>query len=433
MTFSQKSPFQLPLLQNAREWFIVLGVLLCVGILSLCMKYAQYQHFKAKKPISVYAQVRLQYSKVDSQGRAYFVLKLQDQHGNVLYTTSKEKIKDLSYAFVRAYGKMSPCSFVKFLKACYFQTFYLALEPTRDYKDFLRTHLNAQHTDSRMGNFYNTLFLADPLDKPTRELSTKLGISHIIAISGFHLGILGAFFYALLSLFYRPLQQRFFPYRNAHYDLGAGVFVLLFAYLVLLDFQPSFLRAFVMALIGFGLYYNALQVLNFSLLLLAICLCCAFSPGLLGQVGFLLSVCGVFYIYLFLKYTPKMPAPFYALLLNLVVFLHMLPIVHVFFTPFSLYQLTSIPLSFVFVIFFPLSLFLHALGWGGFADPYLLQALEWQIPSIDYTTPLWGLVLYASLSLCALRYVYAYWGVHALSLGLFGALTWRYLQVVHGF
>ncbi|WP_199766182.1 ComEC/Rec2 family competence protein [Helicobacter salomonis] len=426
MTFSKQSPFQLSLLQSTREWLVVLGVLFCVGSMSLYVKYTQYQHFKAKKPVSLHAQVRLQYSKLDSQGRSYFVLQLKDAWGNVFYTTSKENLKDLSYAFVRAYGKMATsCSFFQFLKSCYFHTFYLALESTKDTQSHLRTFINAQHTDARMGNFYNTLFLAQPLDKPTRELAMRLGISHIIAISGFHLGILGAFFYALLFLPYRFLQQRYFPYRNAHYDLGVCVFVLLFGYLVLLDFQPSFLRAFVMALLGFGLYYCALHLLNFTLLGLAILLCLTLFPNLIINTGFLLSVCGVFYIYLFLKHIPRFYMPLYALFFNTALFICMLPIVHAFFTPFSLYQLSGIILSFVFVIFFPLSLILHALGWGALFDPYLLAALEWQIPSINYHTPPWFLMLYLGLSLLAMRSKYAYRGLYLTSGGLFIILAWR--------
>ncbi|WP_120946106.1 MULTISPECIES: ComEC/Rec2 family competence protein [Helicobacter] len=405
---------------------MALGILFCVGGVSLYVKYTQYQHFKSKKPVSVHAQVRLQYSKLDPQGRSYFVLQLKDTWGNVFYTTSKENLKDLSHAFVRAYGEISSsCSFFQFLKSCYFNTFYLALESTKDTRSRLRAYLNAQHTDAHMGNFYNTLFLADPLDKSTRELAMRLGISHIIAISGFHLGILGAFFYGVLFLCYRPLQQRYFPYRNAHYDLGVCVFVLLFGYLILLGFQPSFLRAFVMALLGFLLYFCALEVLNFALLGLGAGLCLAFFPNLLVNIGFLLSVCGVFYIYLFLKYAPKLPVPLYALLFNSALFMCMLPIVHAFFTPFSLYQLSGILLSFVFVIFFPLSLILHAFGWGGLFDSYLVRALEWQIPSINYHTPSWFLLPYLGLSLLAMRFKYAYEGLYLVSGGLFLVLAWR--------
>ncbi|WP_104683282.1 ComEC/Rec2 family competence protein [Helicobacter felis] len=426
MTFIKTSTFHISLIQTPLEWLCVFVFLGSVGGVSLSIKYAQYQHFKSKKPVSLHAQVRLQYVKQDAQGRSYFVLQLKDAWGNVFYTTSKEKLKDLIHARVRAYGKMSPsCSFWQFFKSCYFHTFYLTLEPSQNLHTRLRAFINAQHADTHMGNFYNTLFLADPLDKSTREIAMRLGISHIIAISGFHLGILGAFFYGLLFLLYRPLQQRFFPYRNAHYDLGLVVFILLLGYLILLNFQPSFLRAFVMALLGFGFYFCALEVFNFVLLGLAVGFCLALFPSLMMNIGFLLSVCGVFYIYLFIQYTPRLSAPLYALLFNSALFLCMLPIVHAFFTPFSLYQLSGVLLSFVFVIFFPLSLILHACGWGGFVDSYLLRALEWQLPSVNYHTPAWFLIPYLGLSLLAMRSKYAYGGLYLMSVGLFLVLAWR--------
>ncbi len=397
-------------------------LLLAFFALSLGYKYTQYQAFLGKKPLRIHAQVILQYAKGP---QPYYVLKLKDPHGNLFYTTSKEDIKDLTYAFVQAYGKMAKCSFWEFLKSCYFHTFYLTLSPSKDYKNPLRTLINAQHPNPLMGNFYNTLFLADSLDTRTRQVSVGLGISHIIAISGFHLGILSAFFYALFKIPYIFLQQRYFPYRNRTYDLGVLVLLVMGVYLVLLDFQPSFLRAFVMAVGAFVLFFSGVELLSFAFLLLVVLVGLALFPNLIRHVGFILSVSGVFYIFLFIKYTPKMRAWLYALLFNSVIFLHMLPIVHAFFSPFSLYQLSAILLAFVFVIFFPLTLILHALGLGGVFDPYLLKALEWHIPTLDYLTPKWLLGLYVSLSLLAMRYKWAYIGLYVVGLGLFALLALR--------
>lgn len=414
--------FNQPLLQNGLDWAWVLSILLGLFSLSLGYKYTQYQSFLSKRPIVLNAQVLLQYAKGQ---QPYHVLKLKDSHSNVFYTTSKEDIKDLTHAYVQAYGKMATCSFWEFLKSCYFHTFRLSLSPLKSYKNQLRLEIDKQHHSPRMGNFYRTLFLADPLDKRTRQVSVGLGLSHIIAISGFHLGILSAFFYFVLRFPYQFLQQRYFPYRNRAYDLGVLILLLVFGYLILLDFQPSFLRAFVMAMGAFIIFYSGLELVSFSLLALATLTSLAFFPALIRNVGFILSVSGVFYIFLFIKYTPRMPSLCYALLLNSVIFLHMLLVVHAFFAPFSLYQMSGILTAFVFLLFFPLSLILHVCGLGDLFDPYLLRALDFKVPMLDYTTPLWLLGLYLGISLLAIRYKLAYFGVYALSLSTFAYLAGR--------
>ncbi|BCD47075.1 ComEC/Rec2 family competence protein [Helicobacter suis] len=402
------------LFQTPKEWIYALGLLLGLFAISLSLKYQQYSRFLDKKPLSLHAQVLLQYNKGATQ-----VLKLQDSHYNVFYTTSKEDIKDLSLQFVRAFGKMAPCSFWQFLKSCYFYTFSLSLEQGSDPKNPLRKAIDTQHNSPLMGNFYRTLFLADLLDQSLRQVVVGLGLSHLIAISGFHLGILSAFFFLILKYPYTFLQQRYFPYRNRAYDLMGVVLCLLLGYLFLLHFQPSFLRAFVMALLGFFLLYNGLELLSFSLLALVVLLSLILFPSLVRNIGFILSVGGVFYIFLFIKHMPKLHPLIYAFLLNTTLFLHMLPLVHAFFAPFNPYQLSGILLSFIFVLFFPLSLILHLFNSGDLFDPYLLQTLKWHIPTINYHTPIWLLSLYGFFSLLAIRFVYAYYALYVISLALF--------------
>ena len=49
-------------------------------------------------------------------------------------------------------------------------------------------------------------FFATPLAKEVREKISLFGVSHLVALSGFHLGILWALVYGGLLLLYRPLQ-----------------------------------------------------------------------------------------------------------------------------------------------------------------------------------------------------------------------------------
>ncbi|RVZ08671.1 competence protein, partial [Helicobacter pylori] len=70
------------------------------------------------------------------------------------------------------------------------------------------------------------------------------------------------------------------------------------------------------------------------LLVLACCIAIALLPKLLFSVGFLLSVCGVWYIFLFLKHTQIffkdssfLKRSFQAIVLSVLVFLNMLIVV----------------------------------------------------------------------------------------------------------
>ncbi|BCZ16998.1 Competence locus E ComE 3 [Helicobacter sp. NHP19-003] len=407
----------IPLLQSPQEKAVVLAFLLALCALSFALKHHEYKAFLGKKPLELHAQVLLQYPK-----NGHFVLKLKDTHNNSFYIISKEDIKDLTHHFVRAWGKMGRCSFWQFLKSCYFYTFKLSISPKSDPTTPWRSFINAQHTSPLMANFYRTLFLADPLDQRLRQVLIGFGVSPLIAISGFHLGLLSAFFFHLLSPPYRFLQQRYFPYRNRYFDLMAVVLVALLGYLILLHFQPAFLRAYVMALGGFVLVYGGLELLSFWLLGLSALLCLAMSANLVRSAGFWLSVGGVFYIFLFIKHMPKMPAWLYALLFNAGIFTLMLPLVHFFFTPFGATQLSGILLSFVFVVFFPLVLGLHTLHLGGLLDPYLLPLVHLPLHLKSFSTPPWFLCAYVGLSLLAVRFLWAWVGVGVVGVGLLGYL-----------
>ncbi|GMB95756.1 Competence locus E ComE 3 [Helicobacter sp. NHP22-001] len=402
----------IPLLQSPKEKIFALLLLLSLCALSFGVKHQQYKVFLSKKPLELHAQVLLQYPK-----NGHFVLKLQDTHNNHFYITSEEDIKDLTHHFVRAWGKMGRCSFWQFLKNCYFHTLKLSLENKSDPTAPWRAFINKQHQNLLMANFYRTLFLADPLDQRLRQVVVGFGVSPLIAISGFHLGLLSAFFFYLLSPPYKFLQQRYFPYRNRYFDLMAVVLMALFGYLILLHFQPAFLRAYVMALLGFVLVYGGLELVSFWLLGLSALLCLALFPNLVRSAGFWLSVGGVFYIFLFIKHMPKMPAWLYALLFNAGIFILMLPLVHFFFAPFGATQLGIILLSFVFVVFFPSVLILHALHLGGLLDPYLLSLVRLPLHLKSFFTPAWFLCAYVGLSLLAMRFFWAWVGVGVVGVG----------------
>lgn len=418
------------LLSTPKEYLwcgVVLSLLLAIN---LYLEYLNYQKLDFSKPTSLNAQILLQYPKTKDQ-KTYFVLKLQSK-GMIFYTTIKEPLKNLQYRHAHFFGRIKSCSFLESLKSCFFQTYSFSLTRKQDFKSHARHFIDSAHENALVGNLYRALFIGDSLNKDLRDRANALGINHLLAISGFHLGILSVSMYFLFSLFYTPLQKRYFPYRNAFYDIGVLVWVFLLGYLLLLDFLPSFFRAFLMGLLGFLACFFGVRLLSFKLLILACCIAIALLPKLLFSVGFLLSVCGVWYIFLFLKHTQAffktssfLARSFQAISLSALVFLNMLIIAHAFFPMFSPYQLFSIPLGLIFIVFFPLSLFLHAMGLGSLLDRLLSMPLA--IPTISIPSPLWLLGVHLFLTILSARFFKVYLSMNVLSAGFFLYCCYQYI------
>ncbi len=418
------------LLTTPKEYLLCGVILSLLLAINLYLEYLNYQKLDFSKPTSLNAQILLQYPKTKDQ-KTYFVLKLQSK-GMIFYATIKEPLKNLQYRYAQFFGKIKPCSFLESLKSCFFQTYSFSLTRKQDFKSHVRHFIDSAHSSALVGNLYRALFIGDSLNKDLRDRANALGINHLLAISGFHLGILSASVYFLFSLFYTPLQKRYFPYRNAFYDIGVLVWVFLLGYLLLLDFLPSFFRAFLMGLLGFLACFFGVRLLSFKLLILACCIAIALLPKLLFSVGFLLSVCGVWYIFLFLKHTQAffktssfLMRSFQAIALSVLVFLNMLIIVHAFFPMFSPYQLFSIPLGLIFIVFFPLSLFLHAVGLGSLLDRILNMPLT--IPTISIPSPLWLLGAHLFLTILSARFFKVYLSMNVLSAGFFLYCCYQYI------
>ncbi|WP_162974374.1 ComEC/Rec2 family competence protein [Helicobacter pylori] len=418
------------LLTTPKE-YLLCGVFLSLLLaINLYLEYLNYQKLDFSKPTSLNAQILLQYPKTKDQ-KTYFVLKLQSK-GMIFYSTIKEPLKNLQYRHAQFFGRIKSCSFLESLKSCFFQTYSFSLTRKHNFKSHLRHFIDSVHSNALVGNLYRALFIGDSLNKDLRDRANALGINHLLAISGFHLGILSVSVYFLFSLFYTPLQKRYFPYRNAFYDIGVLVWVFLLGYLLLLDFLPSFFRAFLMGLLGFLACFFGVRILSFKLLILACCIAIALLPKLLFSVGFLLSVCGVWYIFLFLKHTQIffkdssfLMRSFQAIALSVLVFLNMLIVAHAFFPMFSPYQLFSIPLGLIFIVFFPLSLFLHAVGLGSLLDNILSMPLT--IPTISVSSPLWLLGAHLFLTVLSARFFKVYLSMNVLSAGFFLYCCYQYI------
>jgi len=387
--------------QKTFIWFSV-GLLVLIAI-RLIFTYISYQEFIGKPFYYTEVTVLSSYEKSKNNKR-YNVLKLQSDEGFTFYTTSYGK-EDFNHKRLRI--QIFPNKSISFED--YLGTFYIKSKIKEQekmpltFKDTLLEKVAAQHTETSLSSFYNAIFFATTLDRKLREKISMLGVSHLVALSGFHLTILWGLVYGLLLFLYRPLQQRFFPYRHALFDVGLVAMMLLGMYLWFVDFPPSLVRSYAMVLVGWVMLLLGLELLSFTFLTTILLLLVALFPSLLVSLSFQLSAAGVFYIFLLLKYTKELKAWILTLLIIPIgIFVLMLPVVHGTFGVTSPYQLASPILSVLFIPFYPLVMGLHVVGYGGILDAALLWLFALPEEGRESILPSWALVFYIGLSIRAI-------------------------------
>nr|WP_314887339.1 ComEC/Rec2 family competence protein [uncultured Campylobacter sp.] len=397
---------------NGREIGLFIAICSLVLILSVAFKFYEFKKFSERKYEILTAKLLQDYNKTNAKGSTYRVLKLQTNDFS-FYTTLRNFELDLE---VGGYVKISVIKnrlkFKDFLSG----SFYLSnvgILPLRygfkggflgSFRDGAYEFIAAQHESEKMAELFTALFLAAPVGKELRTDVNFYGVAHLIAISGYHLGLIFGFLYFIMRPAYSYFQARYFPYRNAKFDLSAAIFAVLFCYLALIGFVPSFLRAFLMSLLALFLLARNVRIVSFELLFVVICAAVSLMPSLLFSVGFYFSCMGVFYIYLYLRhFGERFSNLSNAILLNFWVFSAMiLPVIY-FFPLVSAQQLAVLPLTPLFSLFYPMSALLHAFGAGGVLDEYLLEFLSWRAKGVNLSMPFWLFLLYNALSLASVK------------------------------
>lgn len=381
-------------------WFVlVLCMLIGVRLLFI---YSAYDSFVSKPFYYTYATVLHAYEKTKNH-KHYQVLKLKSDEGLRFYTTSHRKE---NFQHTRLRLQLFPDRRISFQD--YLGTFYVKSKIKKQeniapsLKQRLLDSVNRQHYTPALRSFYNAIFFATPLEKSLRDKIALLGVSHLVALSGFHLGILWGMIYGLLLFMYRPLQQRYVPYRYALFDVGFVAVGLLGIYVWFVGYPPSLLRAYAMVVLGWGVLLMGIELLSFTFLFAVFLLLLLLFPFLLVSLGFWLSVAGVFYIFLLLHYSKHLSRWLLSLIvIPLGIFVCMLPVVHGVFGTTSSYQLLSPLLSILFIPFYPVSMVLHLLGMGGAMDSALLYLFNLAREGTSELLPWWILLIYAVLSIGA--------------------------------
>lgn len=399
------------LFENKKEivyFFLIAGLIFA---LSVGLKYYNFTKIKSLAYLTSTASLLSSEQKISKNGKVYYsnIFATSDFR---IYSYAKAPLKRGEYSIKIPTKKLD---FKSYLKGMFFSAVFdvKPINSAPTLRQSLAWSVIVQHENSKAGELFSALFFASPLSKELRNEITNWGIAHLLAISGFHLGLLFAIFYFLLKAPYSYFQQRFFPHRNRDIDLSLFILALGAFYLWILDFTPSFFRSYLMSVFGFILLVRGIKIFAFGTLLLCVVFALCSSPSLIFSIGFYFSCLGVFFIFVYIRHfgersdlKSKAKMLVHALCFELFVFSAMNIPVFYFFSTASIFQLSVIVLSYAFVVFYPLSIVLHLLGFGGIMDSYLLDFLSYAPKQAEIFIPTWLFVAFNLSLLFALRYKY---------------------------
>ena len=407
-----------------KEFWVVISLLLVILLIRLFGLHTEYTTFKSKPFFYTDVQVLQAYEKWN-ENNYHTVLKLYSPVLNInFFSRTKIRAKDIN-SKIRL--KLFPHEDMRFRD--YLGTSFISSKVNTIYEEvpsskyIFLNFIEKQHKNEQIYSFYKAIYVATPLLRTLREQVSKLGVSHLIALSGFHLAILSTVLFFLIRLGYRPLQQKFFPYRFDLYDIGFMVLIILAWYVWFVDAPPSLLRSYFMMFMAWILLVLGMELLSMSFLFTVVMLLLVIFPKLLLSLAFWFSVLGVFYIFLLLRYFEGVNRYLMTLFITFGIFFLMLPVVHTIFPLTTLFQLLSPFLSLLFTLFYPLSMVLHLLGVGSLLDPYLLQLFAVESEEIFYQLPLPYLYGYLALSFSA---IFSKWLFYCLSLVALGFAIWLF-------
>ncbi len=395
---------KLPIFTSNKERSLFFALLFAIFLFWMFFLYKEYKEFISKPFFYTSAKV-INVSKRVKNSRKYQVLKLKLEDGKIIYTTTNKSL-DLKNKIVRI--KLYPQSKIKITFIDYLRGFFIfskilkVSKVQKSIREKFQDFINSQHKNTQISSFYSAIFLATPLKKDVRKRMSFFGINHLVALSGFHLGIISTTLFFIFFPIYNFLQKRFFPWRQREFDLGILVLGVLFGYLYFVDMPASLLRSYVMMLLAWIALMFWIELFSFEFLGITIALILAFFPKMVVSLSFWLSVGGVFYIFLILHYIKNKKVLLF--LIPVLIHILMIPVAHSIFDEVSIYQWSSILFSWIFIPFYPISFILHLIGFGGAFDS-ILERL-WSIPlEFEYKKlSIYFLFLYLFSSILAIRY-----------------------------
>ena len=388
---------------------IIIVSFLFIFLINISIEYKKYQELIDEEVYETKVEVLNIYEK-----EKYNILRLKAKNFDFFTNIDKsENIEKLDILTILIISKN--LSFLDYLKGFYANSINLyKIEKAFTFKDKIIEEINLNHKDEIIKELFQALFLAIPISKELRDICTNYGISHLIALSGFHLGVLSFVIYWIFYFPYSFFHGEYFSYRNKKYDLLLLSIFFLFCYLILTDIVPSLLRAFVMFVLAIFLLRSNIKIFSFMNLLITFLIVVSLFPKYLFSLGFWFSIIAVFYIFLFIQYFKKLNKYLQIFLFNFWIFLIFNPIVHFYFPQTSYEQFLSPIITIFFTIFYPFEIFAHIFGFAIYFDEFIKSFLFYKMYVYEVFTPFYFLIFYLIFSLASIFYKKAFWILNIL-------------------
>jgi competence protein ComEC len=405
----------LDILSTKKSWFLFLCFLLIIFSINLYILFNKYTNFISEEIFEADFTILNIYNKKDydilklKNSDFIFFTKVNQEEFNKEYILNNNQSSSLKQLHrVNITLLTSNISFFDYLKGFYSNSFNLEIidnkSKDKNMRYFLYDKINSQHNNIYISQLFNAIFLGINLSTTIRDKISLYGISHLIAISGFHLGLICLFIYIIFYFPYSVIHRIYFPYRNKKFDILVFSIIILFGYLIFTGVIPSLLRAFVMFVVGIYFLRCNIKILSYKTLLIISLLIVSFLPKYMFSLSLWFSICAVFYIFIFLQYFKSLPKIYQFIFFNIWIYLSFNPIVYYFFPIVSFYQILSPIITILFTIFYPIELFLHFIGYGGLLDGFLEFALQLDIFSYEVKSSFLFFYFYIFLSILSIFY-----------------------------
>ena len=397
------------IVEKFRLQFFIFTLFLSIFFINISIEYSKYLDFSDEEIYETKVEILNIYPK-----EKYDVYKLKAS--DFEFFTSFNKNENLNKFDLLNVALISQnISFVEYLKGFYTKVIYFdKLERTITFKDKIIEKIDSNHDDKIIKELFQALFLAVPISKELREICTNYGISHLIALSGFHLAVLSFCIYWFFYFPYSYIHQTHFPYRNKKYDLLLLTIFLLFCYLIMTGIVPSLLRAFVMFCLGIYFLRVNIKLVSFMTLLITILIVLSLFPKYFFSLGFWFSIIAVFYIFLYIKYFIFKNKIYHLFFFNFWMFLVFNPIVHFYFPQTSYEQFLSPLITIFFTFFYPFEIVAHIFDFSIYFDDFIKKFLYWEMYVYEVKTPFYFFIIYLVFSLASIFYKKAFWFLNLL-------------------
>lgn len=396
-------------IKNYSKRIVSIILLILIFLINLSIEYSKYLDFIDEEIYETKVEVLNIYEKPTNN-----ILRLKAQDFDFFANIDKsEEIKKsdmLNMAIISL-----NISFWDYLKGFYTTIIYFDnIEKTPKFIDKIIEKINSNHEDEMIKELFQTLFLGTTISKELRDICTNYGISHVIALSGFHLAVLSFTIYWVLYFPYSFFHQRYFSYRNKKYDLILISLVFLFYYLILTDIIPSLLRAFVMLVLTIYFLRSNIKIVSYVNLFYTFLIVVALFPKFLFSLGFWFSIIAVFYIFLFIQYFKNLNKYFQIIFFNVWMFLVFNPIVHYYFPQTTYEQFLSIIINILFAIFYVFEIIAHIFGFAIYFDGFIKDFLSYEMSVFIVKTPFYFLLIFMIFSFASVFNKKAFWSLNIL-------------------